>query len=249
VASHAATDFFNVAKIKTFTLHESSLLTCMTNDFGYENAFARILDQIIIKDDVLIAISSSGNSINIRNAVDIGAHVGISVHQWAPLFEHVHAFEPMIDHFECLELNTSRFDNVTRHNCAMSNQSAMLKGAYRTMKNSGSFQLVDDEFVAVNHKKAKIYDIPSQRLDDFELENVDLIKIDVEGWELDVLRGAKQTIQRCHPVMMIEYNQGGGREHKSMHTYDIREYFELIDELGYEQVGVVNDDYIYRVKS
>ena len=71
VASHAATDFFNVAKIKTFTLHESSLLTCMTNDFGYENAFARILDQVINKSDVLIAISSSGNSINIRNAVDI----------------------------------------------------------------------------------------------------------------------------------------------------------------------------------
>ncbi len=71
VASHAATDFFNVAKIKTFTLHESSLLTCMTNDFGYENAFARMLDQVINKNDVLIAISSSGNSINIRNAADI----------------------------------------------------------------------------------------------------------------------------------------------------------------------------------
>ena len=71
VASHASTDFFNVAKIKTFTLHESSLLTCMTNDFGYENAFARMLDQVINKNDVLIAISSSGNSINIRNAVDI----------------------------------------------------------------------------------------------------------------------------------------------------------------------------------
>jgi D-sedoheptulose 7-phosphate isomerase len=71
VASHAATDFFNVAKIKTFTLHESSLLTCMTNDFGYENAFARVLDQVINKNDVLIAISSSGNSINIRNAVEV----------------------------------------------------------------------------------------------------------------------------------------------------------------------------------
>lgn len=71
VASHAATDFFNVAKIKTFTLHESSLLTCMTNDFGYENAFANMLDQVINKHDVLIAISSSGNSVNIRNAVDI----------------------------------------------------------------------------------------------------------------------------------------------------------------------------------
>ncbi len=71
VAAHAATDFFNVAKIKTFTLHESSLLTCMTNDFGYENAFAKMLDQVIHKNDVLIAISSSGNSINIRNAVEV----------------------------------------------------------------------------------------------------------------------------------------------------------------------------------
>jgi FkbM family methyltransferase len=184
-----------------------------------------------------------------RTAVDIGAHVGISVHQWAPLFEQVHAFEPMVDHFECLELNTSKFGNVTRHNCAMSNQSAMLKGAYRTMKNSGSFQLVDEEFVVVNHKKARIYDIPSKRLDEFELDNVDLIKIDVEGWELEVLQGAKQTIQRCYPVMMIEYTQGGGREHKSMHTYDIQDYLNLIEELGYEQVGVVNDDYIYQVRS
>ena len=71
VAAHAATDFFNVAKIKTFTLHESSLLTCMTNDFGYENAFAKMLDQVINNNDVLIAISSSGNSINIRNAVEV----------------------------------------------------------------------------------------------------------------------------------------------------------------------------------
>ncbi len=70
VASHAVTDFFNVGKIKAFTLHESSLLTCMTNDFGYENAFAKMLDQVISDRDVLIAISSSGNSLNIRNAVD-----------------------------------------------------------------------------------------------------------------------------------------------------------------------------------
>lgn len=71
VAAHAVTDFFNVAKIKAFTLHESSLLTCMTNDFGYESAFARMLDQVLTSQDILIAISSSGNSINIRNAVDV----------------------------------------------------------------------------------------------------------------------------------------------------------------------------------
>lgn len=68
VASHTVNDFLNVAKLCAFTLHDSSLLTCMANDYGYENAFARILSQIGKPHDVLIAISSSGNSKNIRNA-------------------------------------------------------------------------------------------------------------------------------------------------------------------------------------
>jgi D-sedoheptulose 7-phosphate isomerase len=68
VASHAATDFFNVAKLRAFTLHESSLLTCMANDFGYDNAFARMLSRMVEPGDLVVAISSSGKSMNIRNA-------------------------------------------------------------------------------------------------------------------------------------------------------------------------------------
>jgi len=68
VASHAVTDFLNVAKLRATTLHEPSLLTCMSNDFGYEAAFARILATLASPGDVLIAISSSGQSANIRNA-------------------------------------------------------------------------------------------------------------------------------------------------------------------------------------
>ena len=79
VASHATTDFFNVAKLKAITLHESSLLTCMANDFGYENAFARMLSQMVQPDDVVIAISSSGKSMNIRNAVEAAMQRGCNV--------------------------------------------------------------------------------------------------------------------------------------------------------------------------
>lgn len=68
VASHAVTDFLNVAKLRAMTLHDPSLLTCMSNDFGYEVAFARILATLASPGDVLIAISSSGQSANIRNA-------------------------------------------------------------------------------------------------------------------------------------------------------------------------------------
>jgi D-sedoheptulose 7-phosphate isomerase len=68
VASHAVVDLVNVAKLRAFTLHDSSLITCMANDYGYENTFARLLSQMAKPSDVLIAISSSGNSKNIRNA-------------------------------------------------------------------------------------------------------------------------------------------------------------------------------------
>lgn len=68
VASHATTDFVNVAKLRAQTVHDSSLLTCMANDYGYENAFAHILSLLTGLNDVLVAISSSGKSPNIRNA-------------------------------------------------------------------------------------------------------------------------------------------------------------------------------------
>ncbi|MBI3315827.1 MAG: SIS domain-containing protein [Candidatus Omnitrophica bacterium] len=70
IASHVITDFTNVAGLRARTLHESSLITCMANDYGYENAFARLLGAHAVKDDVLIAISSSGRSKNILNAAD-----------------------------------------------------------------------------------------------------------------------------------------------------------------------------------
>lgn len=79
IASHTVNDFINVAKLRAYTLHDSSLLTCMANDYGYENAFARILSEVASSKDVLIAVSSSGNSKNIRNAAVQAATGGMFV--------------------------------------------------------------------------------------------------------------------------------------------------------------------------
>lgn len=79
VASHAAIDFVNVVKLRAIPLHEPSLMTCMANDYGYEVAFQRLIQVMAKPGDLLVAISSSGNSMNIRNAVsqmiDIGGTV------------------------------------------------------------------------------------------------------------------------------------------------------------------------------
>lgn len=87
VASHAITDFVNVAGLRAQTVHESSLLTCMANDYGYENAYARIISTLARPEDVLIAISSSGKSPNICNAAvkarELGGNV-ITLSGFAP---------------------------------------------------------------------------------------------------------------------------------------------------------------------
>lgn len=79
VASHAVIDLVNVAKLRAFTLHEPSVLTCIVNDYGYENAYSHLLAHMARPGDVLIAISSSGRSPNIRNAATQVADNGGSV--------------------------------------------------------------------------------------------------------------------------------------------------------------------------
>lgn len=70
VASHIVNDFVNCGHLKATVIHDASLFSCMANDHGYEQAYARILEVQADPGDVLVAISSSGNSENIRNAAD-----------------------------------------------------------------------------------------------------------------------------------------------------------------------------------
>lgn len=69
IASHMAIDFWKNAAIPAMAFTDNSLLTCISNDFGYENVFAKPIEFFAGKDDVLFAVSSSGRSINILKAV------------------------------------------------------------------------------------------------------------------------------------------------------------------------------------
>lgn len=79
IASHAVIDFMNVGKLSAITLHDSATLTCMANDYGYENAFSNIIKLTLKPKDILIAISSSGQSKNIINAVESAKNLDSTV--------------------------------------------------------------------------------------------------------------------------------------------------------------------------
>ena len=75
IASHLTVDFINAAKIKAINFNESSIITCFSNDYGYENWVAKALDCYADAGDVVILISSSGQSKNML----IGANKAKSI--------------------------------------------------------------------------------------------------------------------------------------------------------------------------
>ena len=68
ISSHLAIDFTKAAEVRAINFNESSLLTCFSNDFGYENWIKKALDYYLLPKDIVILVSSSGKSKNVINA-------------------------------------------------------------------------------------------------------------------------------------------------------------------------------------
>lgn len=69
IASHMAIDFWKNGGIQAMAFNDSSLLTCISNDFGYKHVFEKPIEVFMGSNDVLFAISSSGKSENILRGV------------------------------------------------------------------------------------------------------------------------------------------------------------------------------------
>lgn len=76
IASHFSNDLMKALQIPSQTLYDSNLMTCLANDLGYENVFSYPLQQILKEKDLLVAISSSGQSRNILNAAQVAKEKG-----------------------------------------------------------------------------------------------------------------------------------------------------------------------------
>ena len=69
IASHMTTDFMKNGGMNTYSLYDNAVTTCMGNDYGYEHIFSRPMEFLVKEGDLVVAISSSGNSCNIINAI------------------------------------------------------------------------------------------------------------------------------------------------------------------------------------
>lgn len=135
------------------------------------------------------------------SALDIGANLGTTA---AILSQHlpqgrVYAFEPGPAIFKALQTNlaSNGLDNVTPLNLAVGET----PGSFRFHENSAYGHLTEDSSGT---------EVTATTVDDFvqkiQFASLDFIKIDVEGFEQSVLKGAAETIAKYDPIIQIEFN-------------------------------------------
>lgn len=144
--------------------------------------------------------------------IDIGAWCGTWSTDLAPYSRKIYAFEPSKSHFHCLEKNIFNISEIVEPNMiALGDREAMI-------------ELIEtDHTQETRIDESKIGKIHMRTLDSFNFKKVDLIKIDVEGYEMKVIQGAEKTLESC-PYLMIELNNNTKQYGSS--NRDIEKYLE-----------------------
>ena len=129
-----------------------------------------------------------------NSAIDAGANYGLMSYNLNNKFSKIHAFEVDISVRECLRKNVEKFqlDNVVVYDYGLSDKEENVSLIY----NKHSFG------TSVNKNQSG--ECPCTTIDSFNFQDIDFIKMDCEGYEPYILRGAKNTIKKFKPVILME---------------------------------------------
>lgn len=180
-----------------------------SNGISYLDDYLPLLQKLIQPGDIL---------------VDVGAKIGFYSLAFCNMIGktgHVYSFEPTPDSFNILKKNKSinQIDNLTIEQKAVSN----IRGSriLEISKFSGLNRINDYASVGIK--------VESIKLDDYfkDIQKISLIKIDVEGHELEVLLGATKILNLFKPKILFEYNT------KLFEKNNSRQILLFLQEMGY----------------
>jgi FkbM family methyltransferase len=154
--------------------------------------------------------------------IDVGAFIGDHTLHYANcvgITGSVVAMEPNPIAFACLKHNMAEHKHVTCLNVGASHLPVNI--AIYGDANAGASRARND----INGTIATI------AIDSLNLSRCDFMKLDCEGWELWALKGARNTIRKHKPVMLIEINEGALKAQQGLLPSHI---FSFLEECGYE---------------
>ena len=157
-----------------------------------------------------------------RGCLDIGSNIGQWTRPLAQKFQKVYCFEPNPNFRECFVKNITE-SNVELFEVGLSDRQHLAKQGFNsTVLTEGDGG------------------IECKTLDSFGLTDIDFVKIDVDGFEIPLLNGARETLNSNSPVVNIEM------KHDRMHI--VKESQQILKELGYKFVQRTKSDEIWLKK-
>ena len=171
--------------------------------------------------------------------LDVGANIGWTVLNMAKIAEQgkVVGFEPDPHNFERCSQNMllNNFKNGVAFPLGLGNENRPMNIEIRSMSNRGGNRIAPAGSGATRM-------VEVVRLDDFslarELPRVDLIKIDVEGYELNVLRGAEDLLKKHRPILFLELDDNNLLDQGDSALALIR----FLGEVGYKEISHALDE-------
>lgn len=204
--------------------------------FPNDNAVTQSLIQGFLYEPYMFDFLKD-NSINLigSDVIEVGSNNGHFTIEFAELVGdkgRIFAYEPQRIIFQqlCCNLFLNGIDNVFAYQLAIGNQKGVVKFEYanylsNNRVNFGDVSVYDDKKSSINSYE----EVQSDKLDSYEFNEVKVIKIDVQGYESNVINGALKTIEKHRPYIFIEIeeiclNKFGSSE---------QELIEMIENLGY----------------
>ncbi len=169
-----------------------------------------------------------------QTIIDIGANIGdVSLHaaQFVGQTGNVHSFEPDPTNYKRFETNLdlNLFSNIHKNKVGLGDKAGTYNIANIDSGNQGMNRIVHEESSNSKTQQIQVSTLDSYVLEK-KLDKVDLIKIDVEGFEYNVLKGSKTVIDTFHPTFFIELDDDNLIEQGS----SANKLVKLLEDGGYE---------------
>lgn len=184
-----------------------------------------------------------------RNVIQAGGNVGLYAKEYSKFFNNVYTFEPEYLNFKCLNLNATE-KNIFKYQCCLGFNSDPVKLNISDYLNS--------RWKIREHTKGKVIDtleganvggysvdgvgnIPVIEIDSLKLLDLDLIHLDIEGFEGFAIQGAMKSINKYKPIIVLEL----GFNHGEKYQFGSEKVITLLESMSYKMVDTLGQDFIF----
>lgn len=162
--------------------------------------------------------------------IQAGGNCGVYPLLYTEFFNHVYTFEPDPINFYCLTANC-QIPGIVKFNCALSDKNDLVTIKENSSVNRGM------NAVESTADRGSVHSVPAVTIDSFEFEDVRLIQLDLEGYEGNAILGARRTIEKFKPMIILEWSD----EHARVLPEQYEEVKGIMTSINYKVAGQITN--------